>query len=382
MTSVQITNDGDVSILLASDPIVIVADFDVEVIQELDQGPPGPQGITGAKGADGNTVLYGAADPANTIGVDGNFYINTTTHFMFGPKFGGAWPAGTSLVGPQGIQGIQGIQGSLIIYGSTDPTPAVGHDGDSYINTTTHFLFGPKAGGVWPAGTSLIGPQGPQGIQGPAGTATVITSDTPPGSPADNVLWWKSDSGLLYVRYNDGDSSQWVVAVAIPDTGIPSGTVMVFYQGAAPVGWTQVTTQNDKALRVVSGAGGVFGGTNPFSTVMAQTVVGGHTMTLAETASGITSSGSTTLYPSGTSNYWFPIIAASTWYQLGILQTATAAVPPGYNIAYTNVNTAPTGTNQVSGGVSLASNNTGGGAHNHPITMAIQYCDVILASKN
>lgn len=45
-------------------------------------------------------------------------------------------------------------------------------------------------------------------------------------------------------------------------TMIPAGTVMVFYQAAAPTGWTKVVTQNDKALRVVSGSGGVAGGTD------------------------------------------------------------------------------------------------------------------------
>lgn len=46
---------------------------------------------------------------------------------------------------------------------------------------------------------------------------------------------------------------------------IPAGTVMLFFQGSPPTGWTQVTTQNDKALRVVSGAGGGAGGTTAFS---------------------------------------------------------------------------------------------------------------------
>ena len=44
--------------------------------------------------------------------------------------------------------------------------------------------------------------------------------------------------------------------------GFPSGTVMVFYQASAPTSWTQVTTQNNKALRVVSGTGGGTGGTH------------------------------------------------------------------------------------------------------------------------
>jgi hypothetical protein len=31
------------------------------------------------------------------------------------------------------------------------------------------------------------------------------------------VLWWESDSGFLWVRYNDGTSAQWVVATPMPD---------------------------------------------------------------------------------------------------------------------------------------------------------------------
>ena len=42
--------------------------------------------------------------------------------------------------------------------------------------------------------------------------------------------------------------------------GLPSGTVMVFFQSGAPTGWTKSTTNNDKTLRVVSGNGGGTGG--------------------------------------------------------------------------------------------------------------------------
>ena len=35
--------------------------------------------------------------------------------------------------------------------------------------------------------------------------------------------------------------------------GFASGTKVVFAQASAPTGWTQDTTHNDKALRVVSG---------------------------------------------------------------------------------------------------------------------------------
>lgn len=64
--------------------------------------------------------------------------------------------------------------GNTILNGTVAPTNE-GNDGDFYINTTTWEIFGPKAAGIWGAGTSLIGAQGPagpagaDGAQGPAG---------------------------------------------------------------------------------------------------------------------------------------------------------------------------------------------------------------------
>lgn len=47
---------------------------------------------------------------------------------------------------------------------------------------------------------------------GPAGgLAGVFVSDTPPVGVPDNSLWWESDTGNFYIRYNDGNSSQWVI---------------------------------------------------------------------------------------------------------------------------------------------------------------------------
>jgi len=40
---------------------------------------------------------------------------------------------------------------------------------------------------------------------------------------------------------------------------IPQSSVTLFYQAAAPTGWTKLTSQDNKALRVVSGTGGGFG---------------------------------------------------------------------------------------------------------------------------
>jgi hypothetical protein len=181
MTELDIVQDTNVATTLdTSNSVIVALDDEVTIIQTLEQGPPGVPGVPGDKGAKGdpgppgNTMHYGLTDPTSTIGIDGDSYINTATHFLFGPKAGGAWPAGVSMVGPQGTPG------NTVLYGASDPT-TIGIDGNFYINTTTHFMFGPKAAGAWPAGTSLIGPQGPQGVQGPQGTPGAgAPSTTPP----------------------------------------------------------------------------------------------------------------------------------------------------------------------------------------------------------
>lgn len=126
------------------------------------QGATGPQGVAGTNGTNGNTVLNGTIAPTAAIGVNGDFYINTTTKTIFGPKAAGVWPAtGTVLVGPAGTNGTNGINGNTVLNGTIVPTAAIGVNGDFYINTSTNTLFGPKAAGVWPAtGTSLVGPAG------------------------------------------------------------------------------------------------------------------------------------------------------------------------------------------------------------------------------
>lgn len=77
------------------------------------------------------------------------------------------------------------------------------------------------------------------------------------------------------------NGSSWVDVATL----IPATTVMLFCQAAAPVGWTKLVTQNDKALRVVSGGtGGSAGGTNALSTAAHTHTIasgGAHTHVLA-----------------------------------------------------------------------------------------------------
>lgn len=65
------------------------------------------------------------------------------------------------------------------------------------------------------------------------------------------------DSGLSVFQYGflSAENKSYLPSV-------PAGSVMSFFQASAPVGWTQVTTHNNKMLRVVSGAGGGSGGSH------------------------------------------------------------------------------------------------------------------------
>lgn len=66
-------------------------------------------------------------------------------------------------------------------------------------------------------------------------------------------------------------------AIATIGAGFASGTRILFQQTAAPTGWTKDTTQNDKALRVISGTVGT-GGNIDFSTVFAKQTTDGVTL--------------------------------------------------------------------------------------------------------
>lgn len=152
---------------------------------------------------------------------------------------------------------------------------------------------------------------------------------------------------------------------------IPQGTVSLFYQPAAPVGWTVSNADNDKALRVVSGTsglGGAAGGTTAFSTVFAartitQAMLPNVTLTFSGTTSdngnhshGINDSGSAV--SSG----------ASAGYRVADLSTGygNTTTTDGLHSHTVSGNTA-----SINGNVSQAT-----------FDMAVQFCSVIKASKD
>jgi len=151
---------------------------------------------------------------------------------------------------------------------------------------------------------------------------------------------------------------------------IPSGSVVLFYQSAAPTGWTQVTTLNDYGLRLVSGTGGGTGGSTAFSSVFTN-----QTPTISVNVSGL-SAGATTL-----STTQMP---SHSHVEQG-LQTCSGG----------NHQVAGTGSGGgICGYIGPSTQNTGGGgSHTHSIsgsatgsssavTLNVQYANIIICSKN
>lgn len=145
---------------------------------------------------------------------------------------------------------------------------------------------------------------------------------------------------------------------------LPSGTVMAFWQAAAPSGWTQVVSEDDAMLRVVSTAGGGNGGTaSPIS--MAGSDVPAHSHT-----------GSTGSDGAHTHSAYYDVGSGSQ--SRTFINTPHTAIVNGSNIL-----------TRVTGGSNYIL--TTDGAHTHPATIddnsgptdwEPKYIDMILASKD
>ena len=66
----------------------------------------------GSPGAAGSTILSGTTAPGSGVGSNGDYYFDTVAKYLYGPKAAGAWPAGTSLAGANGT-GTPGVNGGI-----------------------------------------------------------------------------------------------------------------------------------------------------------------------------------------------------------------------------------------------------------------------------
>lgn len=265
--------------------------------------------------------------PLNTVGNDGDYAIQTDEPGgIYGPKTAGAWPATplpgtTDIIGSTQLDLSFGSTPGLIIYRGDTAWQSL-PVGDDLM-----FLSALSAAPQWRMLTSLL-----DDIFNPVQGSLLYR---------DVDLWMALPPGLVgevLSAGGPGANPDWAPRTA----EFPSGTVMLFQQTAAPLGWTKQTALNDYGLRVTSGAVGVVAG-SAFSTVFAQAVVGDTTLT------------------TGT-------MPAHSHTVSGSVNTTTAVAAAGHAFG----DAAGVSTNSVGGG----------GAHAHSVNLTLRYVDVIIASKN
>jgi hypothetical protein len=233
----------------------------------------------------------------------------------------------------------------------TSGTTAIAISSAQAVTLTNPLPAGSGGTGVSSLGTGVATALG-QNVTG-SGSIVLGTSPTLTGTPV---------APTATVGTNTTQIATTAFVIANAPVTIPAGTVMLFYQAAAPTGWTQVTTQNNKALRVVSGTGGGTGGTTAFSTVFTD-------QTPTITTSGL-SVGATTLTTAQMPAHTHSYAAVS----------GTNNVPDGFDKSpYTSTTSSTTGSQ---GGGGSHTHTISGSATSSAITLAVQYIDIILASKN
>ena len=163
-----------------------------------------------------NTILNGKGAPSNTLGINGDFYIDTRSLLISGPKANGKWPAARSLQGANGTNGSDGRNGSDAKSVSTASTVAgpAGPQGERGEKGIDGVAGSSGAAGV--AGTvGATGANGSTGATGPAGSGAT-GAQGPTGSNGNNGA-----PGLAGARGETGT----VGPSEVTDISIPSWTL-------------------------------------------------------------------------------------------------------------------------------------------------------------
>ena len=166
---------------------------------------------------------------------------------------------------------IMGVEGSD---GTQQPPITVDLDGRYKLDTAQDVAI-----------TSLQWDSGAGNIKAFKSDSTQTPNCNLDGRYIDDVFF---TAGTFTFQRNGGTDK--TISLPAGRVDIPTGTVMIFAQASAPVGWSKLTSHNNKALRVVSGSGGGVGGNRGFTTAFADAQSTGGSVD----SSGLTVSGNVT----------------------------------------------------------------------------------------
>lgn len=190
--------------------------------------------------ADSSTANYGWTKPDigasdDTWGGKINVDLDGIDSVVKGIEVRGMTPGPAGPQGPTGATGPQGSKGDTGATGSTGPQ---GNPGTNGTNGTTG-PPGPTAISTDAGNSARLGGDSLIYVPTPVIPPGTVISDTAPASPQVGALWWDSVGGQLYLWYNDGNSSQWVIANnALPGPQGPIGATGAAGPNMLPMGVT------------------------------------------------------------------------------------------------------------------------------------------------
>lgn len=116
------------------------------------EGPEGPEGPIGPAGEDGSMLYSGSGEPDASTGNIGDYYLDSDTGEMYGPKDDTGW--GNPIIV------LKGEDGNQIHAGSGTPDASLGDLGDFYLDQANYDMYGPKTDNGWGTPVNLKGADG------------------------------------------------------------------------------------------------------------------------------------------------------------------------------------------------------------------------------
>ncbi len=166
-----------------------------------EEGQQGAQGPVGPAGDDGSEIYSDEGAPDGNIGEIGDYYLNSNTGELYGPKDNDGW--GNPIIVLMGEDGQDGENGSIIHSGEGAPSADMGVIGDFYFNKNNGDFYGPKTDSGWGSPTNLMGEDGQDGQDGADGQdgedGSVIHAGN--GAPSADV----GATGDFYFDETSGD---------------------------------------------------------------------------------------------------------------------------------------------------------------------------------
>ena len=168
-----------------------------------------------------NTILSGAGIPSKTLGINGDFYIDTKNLNLYGPKTKGVWKVTTSLrpkepaaasvvvgdtgpagtTGATGQQGDKGDKGDKGITGDKGATGTTGLLGAHGLTGSTGLTGATGATGAI-GSTGSTGTTGATGLKGETGTAGATGSQGIQGAKGDSgATGAQGDAGVSISKF-------------------------------------------------------------------------------------------------------------------------------------------------------------------------------------